>query len=194
MIGVLHQALSALGLLCCFGGAVHAEVIARHPNESFEALAKRLVPLDAELATGAVELTLGSLGKAGVVLFEPAGSLTYSGWVFVPTGTASTSYEKTVLPPLNVAEGRFQIDVKSVFAADADGDASPELCVLSHYYQNGSGDQAYYATDVFKWDGKRFVLFEAATQASINLKNAKQVRARFAQRIKVGKAPHLDVK
>jgi hypothetical protein len=44
-----------------------------------------------------------------------------------------------------VAPGLFEIEVKSVFAADADGDGSPELCVLSHYYRNGTGNEARIA-------------------------------------------------
>ncbi len=68
-------------------------------------------------------------------------------------------YNKITLPPLDSDDGQFDIEVKAVFTADVDGDGSPELCVLSQYYRNGSGEDPYIETDVFRWDGTRFAFF-----------------------------------
>jgi hypothetical protein len=162
--------------------AARAEEVARGPHEAIEAFAKRVLPPHTEPATRPVDLTLGPLGKAGVVLFVPMGDVAnYTGWVFLPG--ANGGYKRVVLPPLETEAGIFDVEVKAVFAADADGDGIPELCVLSHYYRNGSGPDGdmWFETDVFRWDMTRFVLFEDAIEASLDLKNAKAVRAYFAK-------------
>jgi hypothetical protein len=92
----------------------------------------------------------------------------------------SNAYKRVILPPLKVADGLFEIDVKSVFAADVDGDGSPDLCILSSYYRDGSGEKAYPATDCFAWTGSGFHLLDTAPM-SVGLKNAKAVRAHFAK-------------
>jgi hypothetical protein len=164
------------------GIRARADEGARGPHESIEAFAKRILPPHSELSTKPVDVTLGPLGKAGVVLFVPMGDVAnYTGWVFLP-GDGGT-YKKFVLPPLETDAGQFDVEVKAVFAADADGDGVPELCVLSHYYRNGSGPDGdmWFETDVFRWDTIRFLPFPSAVKASLDLKNAKAVRAYFAK-------------
>ncbi len=75
-------------------------------------------------------------------------------------------------------EGRFSVDVKSIFAADADG--APELCVLSQFHPYGTRD-AYLSADCFQWKQGRFILMAEAGTSSLGLKNAKAVRAHFAK-------------
>ena len=178
----MRSIFAVVVLATSFVTPARADEVARGARESIEAYAKRVLPPHTELSTKPVDVVLGPLGKAGVVLFVPLGDVAnYTGWVFLPG--ASGSYKKIVLPPLETDAGQFEVEVKAMFAADADGDGTPELCVLSHYYRNGSGPDGdmWFETDVFRWDATRFVLFPEAVKASMGLKNAKTVRTSFAQ-------------
>ncbi|HVT07749.1 MAG TPA: hypothetical protein VHO67_09830 [Polyangia bacterium] len=158
----------------------HATDLDRRPGESVTSYAGRLLPPGSELASNAVELKLGTLGKVTVILFTPDKEVAnYTGWVMVPTGPTPVTYRKVVLPPLTTAEGLFDIEVKSIFATDVDADGVPELCVLSQYYRNGSGEKAYPATDCFRWKGEGFGLVEASGPLTVGLRDAKSVRSYF---------------
>jgi len=167
----------ALGVPTGYAGDVE-----RHAGETIGAYAKRLLPPTTELSTRPVEVNLGALGKATVLLFIPSkGVANYTGWVLVPSSAAATDYKRYVLPPLKVVDGIFEIDVKSVFAADVDGDGSPDLCVLASFYRDGSGDEPYTTTDCFGWTSSRFHLIDTAPQ-SVGLKNAAAVRSHFTKK------------
>lgn len=169
-------------LFVCLASRASAGGTDRRPGESVPEYAQRLLPTGSELATRPVDLTLGSLGKVIVVLFTPANEeANYTGWVMVPQGTDGKAYRKAVLPPLTAASGLFDIEVKSIFSADVDGDGSPELCVLSRYYRNGSAEKAYPATDCFHSTGQAFELVKASGPATVGLSNAKAVRRHFAR-------------
>lgn len=169
-------------LVQCLGWRALAADLDRRPGESVTSYAGRLLPAGAELASTAVDLKLGTLGKVIVILFSPPEKVAnYTGWVMVPTGPAPASYRKVVLPPLTAAEGLFDIEVKSIFAANVDADGDPELCVLSQYYRNGSAEKAYPATDCFRWSGDRFELIDASGPKTVGLGNAKEVRSYFAK-------------
>ncbi len=140
----------------------------------------RILPSRAELSAKPVDVNLGQLGKVVVVLFQAdRDASNYTGWVLLPS-SESTTYKKSVLPPLVEVEGRFSVDVKSIFAADADGDGAPELCILSQFHPYGTRD-AYLSTDCFQWKQGRFGLMVDAGTSSLGLKNAKAVRAHFAK-------------
>lgn len=137
-----------------------------------------------EFATKPVELKLAPLGKVAVVLFRPTdGSSNYTGWVLVPDAAASDSYRKEALPELALANGLFEVEVKSIFAADADADPGQELCVIYSYYRSGSGEDGGYATEVYKWVRDQFVRLDAAGDSVVGLRNAKQVRAKFGKQL-----------
>jgi hypothetical protein len=165
-------------------GPSHAAEISRHPREPLVSFAKRLLPAGMEFATKPVELKLAPLGKVAVVLFRPTdGSSNYTGWVLVPDAAASDSYRKEALPELALANGLFEVEVKSIFAADADADPGQELCVIYSYYRSGSGEDGGYATEVYKWVRDQFVRLDAAGDSVVGLRNAKQVRAKFGKQL-----------
>jgi hypothetical protein len=179
-----------LASLLAFAAVQTFDHSSREPVADF---ANRILPEGAELATRPVEVDLPPLGKVVVVVFVPASSsgnlhTNYQGWILVP-GSDGHTYRKETLPPLPNRDGQFEYSVKSVFTADADGDERPELCILSSLYENGSGKDAFYMTDVFKWSGKGFEHADDATdQLLLDLKNAKAVRARLKSRLQHGGA------
>ncbi len=175
-------AVFAVLVFSLLGPYASAADLERQAGESVAGYADRLLPPGTELASKPVDLTLGPFGKVIVVLFTPAEEeANYTGWVMVPQGTDGKTYRKEVLPPLTAASGLFDIEVKSVFSADVDGDGRPELCVLSRYYRNGSAEKAYPATDCFRWTGQVFELVQASGPATVGLSNAKAVRRYFAK-------------
>ena len=174
--------IGSIVMLALVAPTSYAGDVDRHARETIHAYAKRLLPPSTELSTKPVEVNLGALGKAIVLLFSPSeGVANYTGWVLVPSSASATDYKRYVLPPLEIVDGIFDIDVKSIFAADADRDGSPDLCVLARFYRNGSGEEAYTATDCFGWTGSRFHLIDTGSQ-SVGLKNAAAVRAYFAKK------------
>lgn len=176
--------LALLGPLLLLAGRSHAAEISRHPQEPLVAFAKRLLPAGMEFATKPVELKLSPLGKVAVVLFRPTdGSSNYTGWVLVPEPAAPNSYRKEALPELALANGLFEVEVKSIFAADADADPGQELCVIYSYYRSGSGEEGGHATEVYKWARDHFIRLDAAGDSVVGLRNAKQVRAKFGKHL-----------
>jgi hypothetical protein len=87
-----------------------------------------------------------------------------------------------MLPPITDGFGKLDYTIKSVFTADADGDGSPELCILSEVSEAGSGDggRPSFDTDIFKWSVGAFSLVQQSDQRPLDgLRNAKAVRARL---------------
>jgi hypothetical protein len=176
--------LALLGPLLLLAGRSHAAEISRHPQEPLVAFATRLLPAGMEIAAKPVELKLSPLGKVAVVLLRPTDSSSnYTGWVLVPDPAAPDSYRKEALPELALANGLFEVEVKSIFAADADADPGQELCVIYSYYRTGSGEEGGYATEVYKWTRDRFARLDPAGDSVVGLRNAKQVRAKFAKQL-----------
>ncbi len=170
-----------------------ADSLARRTAETTQAFAKRLLPPQAELSAKPVAVKLGPLGKVVVVLFLPnQDASNYRGWVLAPQAQEGLWYKKIPLPPLTVADGRFSIEVMSIFAADVDADGSPELCVLSRYHEYGSRDDADLSTDCFRWNQDHFDLLVDSGIKSLGLKNARAVRTYFAKhplRVEGAKTP-----
>jgi hypothetical protein len=99
--------------------------------------------------------------------------------VLVPDGSPQ-SYRQESLPLSGDREGINDFSVRSVFAADADGDGLPELCVLSSVHEIGTRGPDYYSTDIYKWAGKGFIQGEREVEERLyRLPNAKAVRARL---------------
>jgi hypothetical protein len=114
---VVHPPGLTLLLLLQLTAPGHAADPERRSREALSAYVERLLPTGSELAGKAVELKLGTLGKVTVILFRPNEDATnYTGWVLVPEGPNGRASRKVVLPPLTVANGLFDIDVKSIFA------------------------------------------------------------------------------
>ncbi len=177
-----YRVVLGLLMLAYLARRAWAADLDRAPGESVQGYAERHLPAGNELASKPVDLELEPLGRVIVILFTPATEeANYTGWIMVPQGSDGRAYRKEVLPPLAEASGLFDIEVKSIFSADVDGDASPELCVLARFYRNGSGEKAYPATDCFRWTGKKFELVDAVGPLSVGLKNAKAVRSYFAK-------------
>ncbi len=175
--------LRASGLVAALALSVataHAsETIARRSGEALSAFAERNLPPQTELATKPVEVPFPPLGKVAVVLVRPAGSSSnYTGWVLAPTDRPG-AYRKEVLPPMELAEGLFEVEVQSVFTAEGGGEPSPKLCVLYSYYRTGSGEEGGHATEVYGWRAGAFVRFQELGETLNGLKNARQVRARL---------------
>jgi hypothetical protein len=173
-------ALVTLALLWLVPEPSRADQISRRPAEPVDAFAKRLLPPNRELAAKPVELELLPLGKVVVVLFRSSDrESNYTGWVLVPNDVPSGNYRKETLPPMALAQGLFDVEVKAIFGADADADPGRELCVIYSYYRTGSGETGGYATEVYKWDGARFVRLDEAAHSVVGLRNAGQVRTRL---------------
>lgn len=157
------------------------EDLAKRPGESSEAFGTRLLPSGAELSSKPADVNLGPLGKVVVILFRPKqNSFNYTGWILLPPSSGSQSYKKSTLPPLSIADGRFSVEVKSIFAADVDADGAPDLCVLAQFHEFGTRE-GYLSTDCFRWKQGHFYLIDEAGEKTLGLKNAKAVRAYFAK-------------
>jgi hypothetical protein len=131
------------------------------------------------------------LGKVILILYQaepevrPEGNVysIYWGRVLVPDGKPQ-SYRIEALPALTDGYGRLDHEIKSIFAAaaDTDGDAAPEICILAEVNEIGIGKlgNPYFDTDIFKWTGTKFTLVEQGDKRPLyGLRNAKAVRARI---------------
>ncbi len=166
-----------------------SRIVIRQPGESPEHVAERILPSGADSITKALEFQLPPLGRVILILYEASSDdpsdvndpSVYRGWVLVPEGTPD-AYRVEPLPSQPGGVGRLMYEVKSVFAADADGDGAPEICILSEIEEAGSGDRRrpFTDTDVFKWSGSGFKLLEQSDNRPLyNLRNAAAVRARL---------------
>jgi hypothetical protein len=157
------------------------EDLARRPGESTDAFGTRVLPPGATLSSKPIDVSLGPLSKVVVVLFRPMqNSFNYTGWVLLPPSDGAQDYKKSVLPPLAIADGRFSVEVNSIFAADVDADGVPELCILAQCHEFGTRE-AYLSTDCFRSNRGRFDLVPEAGDGTLGLRNAKAVRAHFAK-------------
>jgi hypothetical protein len=165
------------------------KTVTRRPAETPEQLGARVLPSGAQTITPPVEFELPPLGKVVLVLYDLdsadpavlADPSIYRGIVLVPDVKPAT-YRIERLPSLAAGFGTLMYEVKSVFAADADGDGAPEICILSEIAEVGAGDsgRAHTDTDLFKWTGSAFVLMRQSDKRPLyNLPDAKAVRARL---------------
>ena len=174
--------LRALAALAVVATSARAEdTLSRRQGESLSAFAQRSLPPQTELAAKPVEVSLPPLGKVAVVLARPQGSSSnYTGWVLVPSDRPG-AYRKEALPPMELAEGLFEVEVKSVFAAGGPGEPRRKLCVLYSYYRTGSGEEGGFATEVYGWSKGAFVRLPDVGESLTGLKNAQEVRARMGK-------------
>ena len=161
----------------------------RRPDETPQQFATRILRPGDNAITKPLELDLPPLGKVVLVLYEVASDdpavvndpSVYRGLVLVPDGGVG-SYHIEQLPSQKEGSATLMYDVLSVFAADADGDGAPELCILSEITEAGAGDRGkpHTDTDLFKWSGSAFTLVRQSDKRPLyNLKDAKAVRARL---------------
>src|SRR5262245_12690728 len=177
---IVELALAALAALSVVASAQPEAAVVRRADETLASFAQRLVPPHSEMATRPVELYLPPLGKIVVILIRPEGTAwNYSGWVLIPNDDKATSYRKSSLPPMDLAEGLFEIKVKNIFSARTNAAASPVLCILYTYYRIGSGEEGGYATEVYAWRSEAFARLPEVAKQAIGLKNARQVRTRL---------------
>lgn len=165
---------------------VGRKAIIRQPDETPEQLGAHVLPPGAETITKPLELDLPPLGKVVLVLYQLGSDdsnlvndpSVYRGAVLVPDGKYG-SYRLERLPSQKDGAATLMYEVKSVFAADADGDGAPELCVLSEISEAGSG-KAHADTDLFKWTGSGFALVRQGDKRPLyDLRDAKAVRAKL---------------
>lgn len=173
-------------------GATADRAVVRLPDQSAEQLATRALPPGADTITKPLELDLPPLGKVILVLYEVASDdpaivndpSVYRGLVLVPDGRPG-AYRIERLPSQKEGAGTLMYDVLSVFAADADGDGAPELCILSEITAAGAGDRgkSHTDTDLFRWSGSAFTLVDQGDKRPLyNLRCAKDVRTRLKKR------------
>jgi hypothetical protein len=145
------------------------------------------LPAGADTIAKPLEFELGPLGKVVVALYQVGSEdpvmvtdpSVYRGFVLVPAGKPAT-YRLEPLPSQSDGAGVLMYEVKSVFAADADGDGIPELCVLSESREAGEAAKAHTDTDVFKWSGSRLTLVQQDDSRPLSdLRTAKAVRAKL---------------
>ena len=172
----------ALSVSCVQANGVHADgAIGRRSGEALSAFAERTLPAKMDLATKPVEVVVPPLGKVAIVLMRPEGSTSsFTGWVLVPTDRPG-AYRKESLPPMELAEGLFEVQVESVFTARGGGDLDPKLCVLYSYYRTGSGEEGGHATEVYGWRSGAFVRLPKVGEGLTGLRNAREVRARLGK-------------
>jgi hypothetical protein len=165
---------------------VGRKAVIRQPDETPEQLGAHVLPVGAETITKPLEFDLPPLGKVVLVLYRLGSDDTnlvsdpsvYRGTVLVPDGKPG-SYRSERLPSQKDGAATLMYEVKSVFTADADGDGTPELCVLSEISEAGSR-KAHTDTDLFKWTGSSFTLVRHADKRPLyNLRDAKAARARL---------------
>ena len=85
---------------------------------------------------------------------------------------------------MNEVSGLFEIQVKSIFFAQADKDKELELLVLYEYYRNGSRTDYGDAVYVYDWNGTSFVSLEELGDKLVGLRNASAVRRKLSALIK----------
>jgi len=162
------------------------KTVVRQPDEQLDQLAGRILPSGAETITKPLELDFPPLGKVILILYqlssEDPGLVSdpsiYRGWVLVPDEKQGT-YRIEPLPSQKDGAATLMYQVQSVFAADADGDGAPELCILSEITEAGGG-KSYADTDLFKWSGSRFTVVKQSDRRPLyNLRTAKAVRDRL---------------
>ena len=136
--------------------AAAQDQLKRKPGEPLRAFAARILPKGMELAHQPVEGRFGPGAGNVVMLFRRTDDAdsNYIGWVLTPQA-------KHVLPKMREIPAHFQIEVQSVFYANADSDAAAELFVLYSYHRNGSQDDDSTAVYVYDWTGKEFVYLES---------------------------------
>src|SRR5262245_3825931 len=178
---IVELALAAFAALSVAAAAAQPEARAvRRAEDTLVSFAHRLVPPHSEIATRPVELDLPPLGKIVVILIRPEGTASnLSGWVLIPNDDKAASYRKSRLPPMELAESLFEIEVQSIFSAKTNAAASPVLCVLYTYYRTGSGEEGGYATEVYAWRSEGFARLPEVAKHVTGLKNARQVRTRL---------------
>ena len=161
-------------------------VIVREPGEELEQLAARILPAGANTITKPLEFEFAPLGRVILVLYELASDdptdvsdpSVYRGTVLVPNGQPG-AYRTESLPSQKDGLATLMYEVQSVFGADADGDGTPELCILSAITETGGG-KSFTDTDLFKWSGSRFTAVKQSDKRPLyNLRTAKEVRARL---------------
>ena len=161
--------------------------IVRTTGETPEHLSVRVLPKGAQTIATPLEFEFQPLGKIVLVLYQMGRDdprdendpSVYRGRVLVPSGTPKT-YRIEELPSMKEGAGTLMYENKSVFAADADGDGLPELCVLSEITEVGTAGRSYTDTDIFKWSGTKFRLVKQGDNRPLyNLRTAKAVRAQL---------------
>jgi hypothetical protein len=117
---------------------------------------------------------LGVLGQATVALYRTdRRSTTYHGVVVLPAANRALP-----LPPMYEADGRFDIEVASVFAmGPASGPRA--LVVLYRYYQLGSGADGGHAGYVYQWNGTAWAIDDPRSRQLVGAANAGEARARL---------------
>lgn len=153
--------------------------LTRRRGETISTFAWHLLPAAVLFVSEPVEVPFGALGKVAVVLFrgDHSGS-NYTGWIIAPA-TGSTPARKFVLPAMPTADGTLEIEVASIFTAEADGDRTfPELMVLYEHNPAGGGEPNF-ATEVYQWTGTAFTSLPKVSERLIGLRNAGQVRAKL---------------
>ena len=181
---IVGLALAAFAALSVVATPAQSEApVVRRADDTLASFARRLLPPHSKMATRPVELYLPPLGKVVVILLRPEGTASnYSGWVLIPDDDKATSYRKSSLPPMELAESLFEIQVKSIFSAKTNAAASPVLCVLYTYYRTGSGEEGGYATEVYAWRSDAFARLPEVAKQVAGLKNARQVRTRLTSK------------
>lgn len=155
-------------------------------GEAIKSFAERVIPRDCKLAHDVVVGTFGPSSNNIVILFTPPyspsepGDNNYRGWVLIPDKERVGMYRKELLPPMEEVAGLFEIQVKSVFFAQADKDKELELLVLYEYYRNGSGTDYGDAVYVYDWNGKSFVSLDEVGDKLVGLKSASAVRRKLS--------------
>lgn len=158
------------------------EALTRGASESLAAFAGRVLPPASALAAAPVEVELPPLGRAAVVLFRPQeGPIksNYTGWVLVPEKGQPRAYRKVALPAMDLIDGLFEVEVKSVFAATVGAGPGRDLCVLYWYYRTGSGDDSGHGTEVYHWTGTAFERRDDAGNAVVGLTTAGKIREKL---------------
>lgn len=167
-----------LALLAAAPLPVRAQTAERPEKSSADDFARSAIPAGRELAHPVVEGAAGPTPASIVAIHQATRDVTDRNFQGLVLAGGPKSYRALPLPALDLAPGQFEIEVLSVFLANANRDARQEIFVLYTYHRNGSQEDDGFATAVYEWNGKAFANSAVAAQLT-GLKTQASIRARL---------------
>jgi hypothetical protein len=141
-------------------------------------IARSVLPENSTLTHKAVELDLGKLGRAVIVIFRTSPqNTTYKGLIVLKK-LRGAPQQAAKLPDMREADGLFDTEVKTVFSIASDNE-DKELVILYTYYRLGSAEEPGHAGYVYRWSGNAWEIDDDKSRLLVGTSNASQARQKI---------------